>query len=212
MYTHFSALDKAKQQRIINAALREFGRFGYRKTSAEQLAKSAGIAKGMIFRYFGSKLGLYEYLFMYTDEMMNRWWGGLDNQLQAHDYIEQYRLITEIKLRAYIESPYVFEFLTMLYSKPDNQAVSGKTQTIYTAMTSLRGKTLEQIFCSSHTRNFRADLDVNRAKRYIGWMVDGYANQILADISQKSLADIDMDIYWQEFDELLADCKKLFYK
>ncbi len=44
-----------KQQRILDAAMRVFGRVGYFQATVEQVAAEAGVAKGSIYNYFASK-------------------------------------------------------------------------------------------------------------------------------------------------------------
>lgn len=212
IYTHFQTLDKEKKKRILNAAFREFGKYGYRKTSTEQLAKNAGIAKGMLFHYFGSKQRLFEYLFEYAGGLMNSWWGHLDQELSELDFIEQYRRVTKIKLRAYTENPYVFEFFTMLFTHPENLEISAKTNNIYSTTMQMRSNALALIASSKNTTLFRDDIDVDKAKRYIGWLIEGYSSHILTDFGSKPLVDIEIDSYWEEFDEILDDCRTIFYK
>ncbi len=55
-------LDVEKKLKIINAALGEFSKNGYENGSTNAIVKEAGIAKGLLFHYFKSKQGLYEYL------------------------------------------------------------------------------------------------------------------------------------------------------
>ena len=59
---NFFKLRADKQEHIINAALSVFGRNGYKKGSIADIAEEAGIAKGMVSYYFGSKKNLYLYL------------------------------------------------------------------------------------------------------------------------------------------------------
>src|SRR5258705_1122081 len=40
---------------ILDAAQRLFARYGYRKTTVDELAREAGIAKGTVYLYFKSK-------------------------------------------------------------------------------------------------------------------------------------------------------------
>lgn len=47
-------MDKEKRERIIAAALKEFTK-GYATANMDNLAEEAGISKGLIFHYFGSK-------------------------------------------------------------------------------------------------------------------------------------------------------------
>ena len=69
MYEKFLALDENKRDIILRAALQEFGKYGYKKTSVEQIAESAGISKSMVFHYFGSKLSLFEFLASFTADI-----------------------------------------------------------------------------------------------------------------------------------------------
>lgn len=211
-YVHFEALNKEKQERIRNAAYREFGKHGYQKTAAEQVTKAAGIAKGMLFHYFGSKLGLYEYLCTYAADFMRQYFADLQERLEGLDFIEQYQKMTKIKLGAYTKNPCIFEFFTTLYLHPENVQVSETTQQQYGRVIKLRKSAMHFLYSTDNTHCFREDMEPARIKSYIAWLLDGYSQKILADLEGKSLADMDLSPYWQEFDGILADMKTLFYK
>lgn len=49
---------RAKRARILTSATRLFVRFGYRKTSIDEVAKAAGIAKGTVYLYYQNKAEL----------------------------------------------------------------------------------------------------------------------------------------------------------
>src|SRR5690625_5577728 len=66
----FKNLDKKKQKRIINAALKEFTAKGFDQASTNRIVKEAGIGKGMLFYYFKSKKDLYLYLVDYCIEII----------------------------------------------------------------------------------------------------------------------------------------------
>lgn len=53
------ALIKGKQQRILAAAIELFTRWGYDKTSLDEIARAAHISKGSIYYYFSSKENLF---------------------------------------------------------------------------------------------------------------------------------------------------------
>lgn len=211
IYSSFIALDDAKQTRILNAAFREFGLYGYKKTSTEQIAKAAGISKGMIFHYFGSKRGLFEYLFDYTSAFIEHYLGDLQQDMDSMDFIEQYRHATKIKLRAYTENPYVFEFFTTVYLQPENLDVSERVREVYEGTMQLRSDALASIINSGNTKQFRADMDSGMIKKYIAWVMDGYSNAIIAQLKGSPLADMQLEPYWVEVDIILDDMKKLFY-
>lgn len=62
-FPRFEKLEPALRHRILDAALKEFGAFGYGAASMNRLVKGAGISKGAIFKYFGTKAGLFSYVY-----------------------------------------------------------------------------------------------------------------------------------------------------
>ena len=54
-----NAKTKAKRERIVDSAMRQFAEHGYQGAKVEDLAVELGIAKGSIFQHFGSKAGLF---------------------------------------------------------------------------------------------------------------------------------------------------------
>jgi len=48
-----------RERRILDAAVREFDRHGFRQASMERIAHAAGITKALVYQYFGSKEGMY---------------------------------------------------------------------------------------------------------------------------------------------------------
>jgi AcrR family transcriptional regulator len=50
---------RAKQDKIVAVAMEHFARYGYEGARAEEIAAAAGVSKGAIFGYFGSKAGLF---------------------------------------------------------------------------------------------------------------------------------------------------------
>lgn len=67
-FPRFENLEPTLRHRILNAALKEFGRFGYGAASMNRLVKAAGISKGAIFKYFGTKAGLFDFIYRSTLE------------------------------------------------------------------------------------------------------------------------------------------------
>lgn len=70
MNDKFFDLKKEKQDRMINAALKVFAMQGYKHASTDDIVKEAGISKGLLFHYFESKLGVYEFVYEYSVRYM----------------------------------------------------------------------------------------------------------------------------------------------
>ena len=66
----FFDLKKEKQDRMINGALKVFAEQGYRHASTDDIVREAGISKGLLFHYFGSKLGVYTFVYDYSVRYM----------------------------------------------------------------------------------------------------------------------------------------------
>lgn len=55
-------LDPARRERVLTAAMAEFGRHGYSGGSLNVIAREAGVAKGSLFQYFADKSDLYAHI------------------------------------------------------------------------------------------------------------------------------------------------------
>jgi len=71
MNDKFFDLKKEKQDRMINGALKIFALNGYQKASTDDIVKEAGISKGLLFHYFGSKAGVYIFVYEYSARYMS---------------------------------------------------------------------------------------------------------------------------------------------
>lgn len=109
-------LDQIREQstrKIMQSALRLFGANGYESTSMSQVAKDAGISKGLIYNYFDSKESLIKALILDFNkeeaEMMQQVQHDdphimLKNIIlkffsELKDNYEQYRLISSLGLQ-----------------------------------------------------------------------------------------------------------------
>ena len=59
---NFTRIPPEEQQRILDACLEVFSQHGYAAASTNVIVKQAGIPKGTLFYYFGSKKDLFLYL------------------------------------------------------------------------------------------------------------------------------------------------------
>lgn len=66
MNDKFFDLKREKQDRMINAGLKVFARYGYRHATTDDIVKEAGISKGLLFHYFENKVGVYVFLMDYS--------------------------------------------------------------------------------------------------------------------------------------------------
>ncbi|MFP5240156.1 MAG: TetR/AcrR family transcriptional regulator, partial [Acidobacteriota bacterium] len=67
----FRNIPPDKQRRVLEEASSEFARHGFLGASMNRLAARLGIAKGSIFKYFGSKEGLFAQVFTGSVELLS---------------------------------------------------------------------------------------------------------------------------------------------
>ncbi len=61
-----------KRRRILEVAGRLFARYGFAETRMDDVAEEAGFGKGTVYRYFGSKEGLFIEVIRYGLEKLRR--------------------------------------------------------------------------------------------------------------------------------------------
>ena len=118
----FFDLKKEKQDRMINAALKLFAENGYRRASTDDMVKEAGISKGLLFHYFGSKLGLYSFLYDYSVRFMKlELTSGVSST--ETDYFEIRKQMEYAKMQVLKNYPYMQGFLNRCKSEDVSEAL-----------------------------------------------------------------------------------------
>ncbi len=110
MNSKFFDLKKEKQDRMINAVLKVFALQGYRHGSTDDIVREAAISKGLLFHYFGSKLGAYRFVYDYSVRYMNL---ELRSAVGAgeRDLFVIMKQIEYARMRAMKGYPYMQQFL-----------------------------------------------------------------------------------------------------
>lgn len=110
MNEKFFDLKKEKQDRMINAALKIFAENGFRRASTDEMVKEAGISKGLLFHYFVSKTGLYEFVYDYSVKYMIMEMTSTVNETER-DYFRLRQQLEKAKTAAMKNFPYMQMFL-----------------------------------------------------------------------------------------------------
>ena len=210
IYRHFERLDDAKRHRILDAAYSCFARHGYHKTSVEEVARAADIAKGMVFHYFGSKLGLFEYLVADSLAFTEAFAADMEAQVDRDDLIARFSHVAQIKLRAHRERPYVFAFLYLLVLHPENAELSEATRRDFASLMALQARSYAGL-TRGEIGPLRPGLTREAAVRYINWLFEGYTNETMRHFADVDITDRDLSPYWEAFDRFLDDLRYLFY-
>lgn len=113
MNDKFFDLTKEKQDRIINSAIKVFALHGFERASTDVIVKEACISKGLLFHYFVSKVGLYEFIYNYCIRYMNMELSHLVNEGER-DYFSMLQRREYAKLQIMKNYPYMQLFFDQL--------------------------------------------------------------------------------------------------
>ena len=111
MNEKFWDLKKSKQDSMINGSLKVFAGSGYRHASTDEIVTEASVSKGLIFHYFYSKAGLYEFLTEYSARFALVELVSEIRKAEEIPYFELQGKITRAQSRVMRQYPYLFLFL-----------------------------------------------------------------------------------------------------
>lgn len=207
MFSKFLSLGQEKQERILSAALKEFALKGYDDASTIEIAKEAGISKGLLFHYFNTKKDLFLFLWDYSVEIIKTEYYGLINTNEK-DILTRLRQIYLLKLEVYHKHPWLFDFAKV--------AVYTESAQVKEEMENRKKDSIsigyEKLFENIDESKFKEGVDVRRAKNIIFWAIGGFGNEILEQVKKLELDQLDYDGILSEFDAYLEVLKECFYK
>lgn len=121
MNSKFFDLKKEKQDRMINAALKVFAMQGYRHASTDDIVREAGISKGLLFHYFGSKIGVYTFVYDYSVRYMTLELNSVpDTETNLFAFVKQ---VEAARIRAMKGYPYMQQFLNRAMIEDESEAL-----------------------------------------------------------------------------------------
>ena len=207
MFSKFFNLEKGKQDRIINAALKEFAQKGYEKSSTNEIVKEAGISKGLLFHYFQNKKQLYVWLYDYCiDILVQEFFGKID--FTETDFFVRVRQAVLIKMELLNQYPHIFRFVESAYMEDANE-VKAELQQKKKELTEIHRS---KIFEGIDTSRFRDDIDLQKTFKIIMWTFEQFGEEELQKAKQSSAHEIDYEqsfIAANEYFEIFVKC---FYK
>jgi AcrR family transcriptional regulator len=200
MNEKFWDLKKEKQDRMINAALKVFSQYGYYHASTDEIVKTAGISKGLLFHYFGSKIGVYAFLYDYATRFVTL---ELTGNVEKNEtgYFELYNQILSAKVAAMAQYPYIFPFLNKADEEDYLEAVgviSERREKYHRIMEALRERADITIFADG--------VDYKKIGDVLDYTVDGLLEKNIKSDNFRA------DIFMQEALEYIDMIKRISVK
>ena len=204
----FLSLEEDKRERILNAAMQEFLN-GYKKASTDNIVREAGISKGLLFHYFGTKENLYNFLVDYAIDTVQREYIDLINvhQRDILDSIWQLSLLKQDLSRRF---PTIFEFLICVYVDDKDCPAKAHLKRFHT----IQAKMIQDVYSYCDKSLFRDDIPPEKIIGIIVMVLEGYSQQKVKQLNQgtgESVTD-SYETYLAEIKEYLDILRKVFYK
>lgn len=207
MFSKFLNVDPEKQERIINAASKEFAQKGYDNASTNEIVKEAGISKGLLFHYFNNKKGLYLFLYDHLQEMfMDKIYAKIN--WNEKDIFIKYREIALLKFELFKSYPETVNFIKCAYLEDSNEVKIDLER----RHNELVASSYQKLFTDFDHSKFKDGTDFNKAVQLIFWAMEGFANQQQEKFKTLSPDQINTDEILVEMDTYLAMLKVAFYK
>ena len=182
MNEKFFELKKEKQDRMINAALLVFSKYGYHHASTDEIVKEANISKGLLFHYFGSKIGMYAFLYDYSTRFVTLELTA-NVEKNENDYFKLYKQILNAKVAAMAQYPYIFLYLNRCDDETYPEAVaeiSERREKYQRIMQALRER--------ADITKFARDIDYKKLGDILDYTVEGLLEKNIK--SERFRADI----------------------
>jgi len=210
-YEKFLALDEEKQERIVNAAMKEF-LVGYKKASTDNIVREAGISKGLLFHYFGTKEKLYRFLIDHSMKTVAHEYLDLINITQS-DILDSIWQLSLLKQDLSNHYPVIFDFLACAYADETTKGTAIR-DSLNTFMKT-RDAIFAKVYAQADRSLFRDDIEPTIAINIINWTMQGYAQSIMSSVPSQevgSLARENYDMFLKQFEQVLNTFRLTFYK
>ena len=199
MNSKFFDVKKDKQDAIINAALKTFAIKGYKDASTDVIVKEAGISKGLLFHYFTSKQGLYDFICDYSTKYMILELTRTVKKSEK-DLFSLVSQISQARVRVMRNYPFMGRFLRSLEHETEEEAIAS----IGSAVSEL-DKTYSNIYSQIDSKKLVQPDQLPRIIDIIDWVSNGFLEQNF------KVDDPDADALYEEFSEYLTILRTHFY-
>ncbi|AOM82157.1 TetR/AcrR family transcriptional regulator [Salisediminibacterium beveridgei] len=198
----FYNLAYTKQERIINAAMKEFVDNGFVKASTNNIVRHAGISKGSLFYYFQNKKDLYFFLIEHTRKDVKRVFDAID--YEETDLFKRLTQISFAKLDIQKNYPESFDFLTSVFTETSAEVKDEGHKKIE----QIQKEGFEKLYINIDWSLFRPEIDVNRAVEILNWTMMGFAEKNRSRMKTFENVGPELMADWEAYAQIL---KTSFY-
>lgn len=204
----FENLSEEKRQLIFDVALKEFAENGYAKASTNNIVNEAGISKGILFHYFGSKKKLCIYV-------MEKGISTLLAELRSYgpyeyeDIIKRVTCFSKRKVRLTIKYPQIQKlFIKLMVENPKD--IEAELNAI---IAKLYSEVMPDFTTNLDISELRENVDLKKAIEMVMMISESLSKKYLA-IYKDDFESMykDMDKIYTEYMEFMEILKQGIYK
>ena len=175
MNEKFFDLSREKQDRMINGALEVFSKCGFKHASTDDMVKAVDVSKGLWFHYFGSKLGLYTFVYGYSAKYLLLELSTMVD-MNEQNYFEIVKQMEFAKMKVSKTYPYMTLFLDQSAKETDPDIISkiAEDRRIYRDKISL-------ILKAGDIPNIAEKAHKDKIKKIVQYTIEGIVHDKSAD-------------------------------
>lgn len=209
MDTILQNMEIEKRDRILNAAIEEFATYPYEKASTNNIVKNAGISKGLLFHYFGSKQELYDHLVVFVlNKLVVEMTAEID--WEESDLLNRIKQLIVAKMRIGQIYPHMFDFVIKVLRH-------SRINTTDSAINLYKkyGIDIEKMFGDVYSRNvdfsmFKDPDNIDKSINIIRWTLEKYSEEQMLTIDGLEVEDFQRLL--DKMDAYMIVLRKAFYK
>ncbi|MCA9765522.1 MAG: TetR/AcrR family transcriptional regulator, partial [Carnobacterium sp.] len=188
----------------INSAMKEFSINSFQKASTNVIVIDAGISKGLLFHYFGTKDNLYKYLEYFSMKIIIE---GIVDELDWNqkDIFLRLKEISMIKFKIMQRYPYLGDFSLLVFQDKTTEEIMH-----------INPDFPLELYSQIYTHNidyslFKEDIDVKRAINIIQWTIEKCGDEFRRNIKDKKMK-FDYKVIEKQILVYIDMLKVCFYK
>lgn len=162
-----------KHTLILNAAATLFAKYGYKKTTVDEIVAMAGISKGLFYHYYPNKKQLYLYIYdLYTNALSQSVKKEVDTS--STDFFERLKQVSHLRIAFIRQYPDLWNFLYSAYYEEDPQVADEIKEKNRQLIEESYSGTASNIDWSKLREGISPDTALNA----VTWLAEGFVREI----------------------------------
>ena len=195
----FQNLPESKQKLIIDKGIEVFSKFSFTDASTDLITQKAGISKGLLFHYFGSKKNFYLYLLDYAINLLTQ--ASSVDILEHKNFYEILFDSMDKKYRLIMDYPNEMHFTNLASKETSKQVVKEKQELIGKYMIEVQKNSSKILSQAIQTLNLRNDVDMTKLTKGLSMYVNTIIMQYLQIYKDRP------EMFFANFDQIKIEIK-----